>query len=90
MPAVSTINTEEREFTVDSGASMHTVNKKDLTKAELETVRMSKKPTMVMTANSEVLAKEEATVYVRELELFVTLMLLENTPRVLSLGKLCE
>ena len=28
--------------------------------------------------------------YVRELDLFVTVMLLEDTPAVLSLGKLCE
>ena len=37
-----------------------------------------------MTANGEVLAKEEATVYVREMDLFVTVMHLENTPPVLS------
>ena len=43
-----------------------------------------------MTANGEVLPKEEATMYVRELDLFVTMMLLEQTPAVLSLGKLCE
>ena len=42
MPAASTINPEEREFVVDSGASMHTVSKKDLDKAELATVRTSK------------------------------------------------
>ena len=34
--------------------------------------------------------KEEETVYVRELELFVTVVLLEDTPTVLLLGKLCE
>ena len=45
---------------------------------------------MVVTANGEVHTKEEATVYVRELDLFVTVVLLENTPAVLSLGKLCE
>ena len=61
MPAASTINNEEREFVVDSGASMHMVSKKDLNRAELEPVRISKNPTMVMTANGEVLAKEEAT-----------------------------
>ena len=33
---------------------------------------------------------EEATVYVRELDLFVTARLLEDAPAVLSLGKLCE
>ena len=59
-------------------------------KNELETVRISKNPTTVVAANGEVLTKEEATVYVRELDLFVTVMLLEDTPAVLSLGKLCE
>ena len=34
--------------------------------------------------------EEEATVYVRDLDLFVTVMLLEDTPAVLSIGKLCE
>ena len=34
--------------------------------------------------------KEEATVYVKELDLFVTVKLLEDTLAVLSLGKLCE
>ena len=47
----------------------------------------SKNPMMVVTANGEVQTKEEATVFVRELDLFVTVKLLENTPAVLSLGK---
>ena len=34
--------------------------------------------------------KEEAQVYVHDLDLFVTVQLLEETPAVLSLGKLCE
>ena len=71
---------------VDSGASMHLVSKKDLNSAELETVKFSKNQTMVMTANGEV----ESTVHVREFDFFVTVMLLENTPAVLSLAKLCE
>ena len=69
---------------------MHMVSKKDLNKAAFETVRTSKNPTTVETANGEGQTKEEATVYVREYDLFVTVMLLENTPAVLSLGKLCE
>ena len=32
---------------------------------------------------------EEATVHVRELDIFLTMKLLEDTPAVLSLGKLC-
>ena len=37
LPLASTKELEEREFVVDSGPSMHTVSKKDLDSAELET-----------------------------------------------------
>ena len=47
-------------------------------------------PTTVVTANGEVLTKEEATVYLKGLDFFETVKLLEDTPAVLSLGKLCE
>ena len=90
LPAASTKEAEEREFVVDSGASMHMVSKRDLNSAELETMRTSRSPTTVMTANGEVQTREEATVYVKELNLFVTVVLLEETVAVLSLGKLCE
>ena len=86
MPAASTRKLEDREFVVDSGASMHMVSKKDFHSAELETVKVSKNQTTLMTANGEV----ESTVHVRELDFFVTVMLLENAPAVLSLGKVCE
>ena len=89
-PAASTKEPEEREFVVDSGASMHMVSKEDLNSAELETTRISRSPTTVVTANGAVQTREEATVYVKELDLFVTVMHLEETPSVLSLGKLCE
>ena len=81
---------EEREFVVDSGASMHMVSKKDVNSAELETMRTSRSPTTVMTANGEVQTREEATENVKQLDLFVKDMLLEETPAVLSLGKLGE
>ena len=90
LPASSTKEPEEREFVVDSGAGMHVVSKRDLNSAELETMRMSRNPSTVMTANGEVQTREEATGNVEELDLFVTVMLLEETPAVLSLGKLCE
>ena len=69
---------------------MHMVSKKDINSAEMETMRISSNPTTVMTANGEVQTREEATVYVKELDLFVTVMLLEETPAVLSFEKLCE
>ena len=53
-------------------------------------MRTSRSPATVMTANGVVQTREDATENVKELDLFVTVMLLEETPAVLSLGKLCE
>ena len=89
LPA-STLKPEEREFVVDSGASMHMISKKDLNSAEMETLTKSCSLTIVITANGEVQTHEEAIVYVKELDKFLTMKVLENTPAVLSLGKLCD
>ena len=69
---------------------MHMISKKDLNSAELETVTTSRSPTIVITANGEVQTHEEATVYVKELNIFLTMKVFDNTPAVLSLGKLCD
>ena len=50
----STLKLEEREFVVDSGASMHVISKKDLSEAEMDTLTKSYSLTTVMTANGEV------------------------------------
>ena len=50
---------------------MHMISKKDLSSAELETVTTSRSPTTVITANGEVQTHEEATVYVKELDIFL-------------------
>ena len=71
-------------------ASMHMISRKDLNSAELETVRISSYPSSVITANGEVQSHEEATIYVKELGMFLTMKILEDTPAVSSLGKLCE
>ena len=65
---------------------MHMVSKRELDSAELETIRISRSPTTVMTANGEVQTREEATEDVKELDFFVTVMFLEETPAVLSLS----
>ena len=90
LPAASTIKPGEENFVEDSGASMQMVSRKDFNSAEWESVRVSWSPTTVITTNGEVLTKEEATVYVRELDLFVTVMFLGDIPPVLSLGNLCD
>ena len=69
---------------------MHMINKKYLNSAEMDTLTTSCSPTIVITANGEVQTHEEATVYVKELEIFLTMKVLEDTPAVLSLGKLCD
>ena len=69
---------------------MHMISKKDLNSAELETVTTSRSPTTVKTANGEVQTNEEAIVYVRELDIFLSMNVLEFSPAVLSIGKLCE
>ena len=89
LPA-STLEPEEREFVVDSGASMRMISRKDLSDAEMDTLTKSCSPTIVITANGEMQTHEEAIVYVKELDMFLTMKVLENTPAVLSLGKLCD
>ena len=86
----SNLKPEEREFVVDSGASMHMISKKDLSDAEMDTLTKSSSPTIVITCNGEVQTHEEATVYAKELDIFLTMKVLDNTPAVLSLGKLCD
>ena len=69
---------------------MHMISKKDLSDAEMDTLKKSCSPTIVIPANGEVQTHDEAIVYVRELDIFLTMKVLENTPAVLSLGKLCD
>ena len=86
LPA-STLKPEEREFVVDSGASMHIISKKDLNDAEMDTLTTSRSPATVKTAIGEVQTHEGATVCVKEMDIFLTMKVLDNTP---SLGKLCD
>ena len=80
----SNLKLEEQEFVV----SMHMISKKDLNFAEMDTLTKSCSPSIVITANGEVQTHEEATIYVKELDIFLTLKVLEDTPAVLPLGKL--
>ena len=84
-PVLVSKTTEERMFVVDSGASMHMLSKKDSSSDEMDTLRRYRIPTTVATANWEVQTNEEAQVYVYDLDLFVTVQLLDETPAVLLL-----
>ena len=85
-PAASTKEPEEREFVVDSGASMLTVSEEDLNSAELETMRTSRCPTTVMTPNGEVQTREEATVCVKNWTCSSKLCFLKKLPQFFPWG----
>ena len=74
---------------------MHMISKKDLSDAEMDTLTKSCSPTTVISANGEVQTHEEATMFVKELDICMCMLLLtvkvvENTSAVLSFAKLCE
>ena len=62
------------------------IGQKESSSEEMGTVKRSRNPTVVLTANHT----EEAQVFIHDLDLFVTVQLHEETPAVQSLRKLCE
>ena len=79
MPAPSSKRPGERYFVVDIGASMHMLRKKSLSSGELETLRKSRKPATEATAND---ANEGgSTIFCHDLDLLVTLQILEDASR---------
>ena len=66
MLAPTSKNPEERELAVYSGASMHMMKKKDLGSDDLDTLRRSRNPTVVLSANREVHTNEEAQVFAND------------------------
>ena len=57
---------------------MHMISKKDLSNADLDALTTSRSPTTVTTANGGVQTYEEAIVYVKELEIFLTVKVLQT------------
>ena len=58
---------------------MHMISKKDLNDAEMDTLAKSCSPRIIITANGEVQTHDEATVYVKELDIFLTMKVLVDT-----------
>ena len=79
-----------RRLIVDSGASFYLIDTSTLTKEALATKRKLKAGISLNTANGQVKAQWEADIYVQELECWLPSLLLQNTPAVLSLGRLVE
>ena len=66
------------------------MSESSLTPEDQETNKKSKAPSVIMTANGTTHATEEATVHVFDLDMFVEVVLLKESPAVLSLAKLFE
>ena len=81
---------ESQEFIVDSGASLHMMIKYGFTSGENGTIRRSHGSAVITTASGKAELTQEATLYVNDLDVFVAMMLLEDSPAVLSSGLLCE
>ena len=71
---------------VDSGASVHMLSRKRSEFNGTGACSSIQKPYN----NEEVRTNEEATAYVCDFDWFVTIQIMEDTPAVLSLRKLCE
>ena len=61
------------------GFSAQLLSRKDLNSSEVEPIRVSGNPEMVITASGEVQTNEEATVYIYDLDSFATVQILEDT-----------
>ena len=72
---------------VDSRASTDMLSRKDLNLPELDTDRVSRNPTTVIADSGVVQTNEGATEDVYDLDLFVTVQILEDTLAALSQGK---
>ena len=66
---------------------MHIISIKDLGYSEMDTLMKSCSLTIVIVVNEKVQTHEKATVCVKELDIFLTMKVLENTPAILSLRK---
>ena len=56
----------------------------------METLLRTRNTTTVITANGEVQTNEEAQEFVHDVDLFLKVQIIDDTPAVPSLGKLCE
>jgi hypothetical protein len=81
---------EVREFIIDTGASLHCIGTELLTDEERKTIRLLDKPLDLDTASGIVQATHEATVYVRELGISVTALVMPDSPPLLSVGLLVK
>ena len=83
-------DTEDGTFIVYSAASMHNAEQGDLSSDTMDTLRRFKNPICDLPRPETVQINEHAQVFVHDLNLFTTVHLLDETPVILMLQKLCS
>ena len=83
-------SSEGRQFIIDTGASLHCIGAELLTDEERKTMRLLARPQRMDTASGEVVATHEVTVYVRELGISVSALVMPDSPPLLSVGLLVK
>ena len=68
---------------------MRMMSKSDLFHEAKETIRLSKESCTIIAANGTNTTTDEATVYVKDLDMLITVHVLEDSPAVFSQGQLC-
>ena len=80
----------DRKYIIDRRASLHMTGRTPLTLEDKKTARTTDTTCIIMTTSGLVEAKEERTVYINNLDIFLGGKMVEDSPAVLSLGMLCE
>ena len=83
-------NLQQRDHLVGSGSSYDFVGDHGITRDEMKTIRLMKRPLILDTANGETRATCEILAYVKDLDLCVKAIILSGSPPLLSLGMLVK
>jgi len=79
-----------RRIILDSGATNHMLDAEDLTEKELKAKRKLKQPVAMQGAEGVFECDEETDVYLQELGIHITTLIMYGTTSVLSLGRLVD
>ena len=77
-------------FIADTGASLHLVDRGSLTEEQRKRIRKATKATALNTANGLVWSSELINLYIKELDITLTALVLDSTVPVLSIGLLIK
>ena len=73
---------------VDSGSSVHLVSEGDLSPSEIANKRPALDAEELTTANGKITPEFETEVYVKDLQMYATCQIVDETMPILAMGKL--